>query len=741
MAHGDDSDRPRKRAKLACTNCNARRVKCDVTDRQPCRNCEVAQAVCETRESKRGKHPRKPKVEIDKRGSNAAVQYVLEKIDLMTCQKYQVADPTSATKIDMTPERHEDDIAASHVLASLSTKFHSPAENQAANIHTDFQFATPRTRQESQAGLSQTETSRPEDDAAVFLGESSSLRYVTQEEAVQIPAPYRPRLRHSVPNAVRAEALVPEWEAERRRKRMEALQAEGAFSFPPSDVRIALLEAFFHWFHPHFAVVDEADLWESHRQGTISPLLLQAVLFISVIHCEEKTLRDLGWGNRHRARYIFYIRAKDIYDASYETNKLIVLQAIFLMSFWRAGALLEKDARHWLSAAISLAQTKALHRSSTGESDEKLAKLKRRLWWAIYVRERQCGSALGLPNRIRDEDCDIEALTSADYDFAYLPTTSPIDAERYKDYGVGMMQLAVFLGKIVDAGYLPNRTLNPEDRIAIRDELYLWKRQLPLVMRVSVDTGDDPSFQASMLHLAYNNLLMLLYRSNFINDEDGSADIEGNVALQAAARNSRIVEDMLPQANIGHAQIHVITNLFNTLCIHVAHLRRSSGINRTLAEHRAKLCLLGLQELQKTWEVTNWVLQLFFQYLDRSTAARLAMEADDIGISSVAAPSGQATRSSTPMTQQLDKVDAADVDAMLTMQQMSNNHQDHSMTPWSWTTDEANQYLFSQIENDFAFGEGGMLQWSPSDLMSSALTPNFSFADQHPSENSAPLGH
>ena len=79
MTHGDDSDRPRKRAKLACTNCNARRVKCDVTDRQPCRNCEVAQAVCETRESKRGKHPRKPKVEIDKRDSTAAVQYVFDR--------------------------------------------------------------------------------------------------------------------------------------------------------------------------------------------------------------------------------------------------------------------------------------------------------------------------------------------------------------------------------------------------------------------------------------------------------------------------------------------------------------------------------------------------------------------------------------------------------------------------------------------------------------------------------------
>lgn len=635
----------------------------------------------------------------------------------------------------MTPDRHEDDIAASHVLASLSTKFHSPAENQAANNSIDFQFATPRTLQDSQSGH---ETNRQEDDGAVFLGESTSLRYVTGEEA-PIPA-IRPRLRHSVPNAVKAEALIPEWEAERRRKRMEALQAEGAFSFPPSDVRIALLEAFFQWFHPHFAVVDEADLWEAHRQGTISPLLLQAMLFIGVIHCEESTLRDLGWGNRHRARYVFYIRAKDIYDASYETNKLIVLQAVFLMSFWRAGALLEKDARHWLSCAISLAQTKALHRASNEACDEKTAKLKRRLWWAIYVRERQCGSALGLPNRIRDEDCDVESLTTADFEFAYLPTTSPIDAERYKDYGVGISRLAVFLGKIVDAGYLPNRSLKSEDRAAIRDELYMWKQKLPLVMQVSVDTGDDSSFQASMLHLAYNNLLMLLYRSNFINDEDGSTDIEGSIALQAAARNSRIVEDMLPRANIGHAQIHVITNLFNTLCIHVAHLRRSSGINRTLAEHRAKLCLLGLQELQKTWEVTNWVLQLFFQYLDRSTAARLAMEADDIGISSVAALSGHVTRQSTPLTQNGEKLDVQDVDAMLTMQQMANQQHETGTTPWSWTTDEANQYLFSQIENDFAFGEGGMLQWSPNDLMNSVLTPNFGLNDLNPFENGHPPG-
>lgn len=533
--------------------------------------------------------------------------------------------------------------------------------------------------------------------------------------------------RHAVPNAVKAEALVPQWEAERRRARMNALQAEGVFSFPPTAVRLELLKAYFKWFHPHFAVVDEAEFWELHQEGSVSHLLLQAMLFIGVIHCEESTLTSLGWGNRHRAKWLFYIRAKDIYDVTYETNKLIVIQSLFLMSFWRAGALLEKDARHWLGTAITLSQARALHRTSGGAED-KLTRLKRRIWWAIYVRERQCGSALGLPNRIRDEDCDIEPLAASDFVTAFGSSTPAVDAFSYASHMIGMTELAIFLGKVVDAGYLPKRTLKSEDRSRIRDELHEWKQNLPAVMRLQSDTGEPPSFQASMLHLAYNNLLILLYRSSFIIDENGSAETDGKVALQAAACNSRIVEDMLPSGNIGHGQIHVITNLFNTLCIHVANLRRSTGINRTLAEHRSKLCLLGLQELRKTWEVTNWVLQLFFQYLDRETAARLAMEADDVGFASAASqtPSGRASTGSA--AQQTPQQTATEGVAAPTIEQQPISAAEAPSLPWSWTMDEANQYLFTQIENDFAFGEGGLQQWTPEEVLSNSQLAEFVYS-------------
>jgi hypothetical protein len=492
---------------------------------------------------------------------------------------------------------------------------------------------------------------------------------------------------------------------------------DGAFSLPPVGVVEGLLKAYFQWFHPCFAIVDEIDFWSQHRAKTLSPLLLQAMLFVGVLHCEDQTLIELGHGSRHRAKFVFYNRAKDIYDADFETRKITVIQSLFLMSFMRAGALLEKDTRHWLGAAVSLAQSKALHRSA-GKAENQVQKLRRRIWWSLYTRDRQCAAALGLPNRIRDEDCDFESMELSDFEHAYGPSVSKKEAEEYATYAIGMAELAKFLGQIVHSGYLPNTILSSSHRSQMREKLVKWKQRLPPAMQPDNELEDQPTFHANMQHLAYNNLLLLLYRQEFMGHEDDSSKGGGNVALQAAARNTRIVEDMLSTGNLRRAQIHCITNLFNTLCIHTVQLRQSEGTTKAVAELRAKLCLHGLQELQRTWEVTNWVLQLFFHYLDRTTAARLQVQQvgdpltniytqlpNDPPVSQFAAIAEAATREhplaaipeSEPIVNQPNMTASAS-------------------TPWSWTSDEANQFLFSQIENEFAFGEGEMLNWSPEEV-------------------------
>jgi hypothetical protein len=345
------------------------------------------------------------------------------------------------------------------------------------------------------------------------------------------------------------------------------------------------------------------------------------MMFIGVIHCEPAKLREVGLENREEARHLFYNRAKDLYDADYESNSLIILQTMFLLSFWRAGPLLQKDSRYWLSGAISLAQTKAMHRSF-GQPDRRETKLRKRLWWSIYVRDRQCAAALGLPNRIRDEDCDIEPLTPMDLenpDLSNLTNDEPHDLENIL-FPIEMTKLACSLGKIVHKEYMPNSGNSAVGRALLKTELNSWAGQLPEALRLGNEAG---GLFMGMLHIAYNNLLILLHRSAFIAGGDNGRQEDGHVAYQAACRISRVAEDLLAEGLIGHGQIHLITCLFNALCIHTINLRRVEGTSRLVAEHRAKICLYGLRELQKTWEVTNWILQLFFQYLDRSMARRL----------------------------------------------------------------------------------------------------------------------
>ncbi|KAH6972332.1 cutinase transcription factor 1 alpha [Ilyonectria sp. MPI-CAGE-AT-0026] len=693
----------RKRARQACLSCNSRRVKCDVTEHSPCTNCATAEIRCSVRESRRGKHPRPSRGSTSKDLTQNAGHQSPESIHV----------DTTHISGDSPPDEH---VAASQVLAGL-------AQTEAIEV---LQPPPPREAIEQNAPLpSQQEiseyiqpprVSRQEDESSVFLGESTSMRYLhdnTPPHSGPSP-PQNLRFLYSVPDAVRAENLIPQWEAERRRARLRALTAEGALSFPPQVAIEDLLKASFRWFHTCFAVVDEPDTWNRYREGTLSPLLLQAILFIAVIHCEEEDLPKVGLGTRHKAKYVFYNRAKDLYDADFEPNKLAVIQALFLMSFWRAGALLEKDSRHWLGAALSSAQTKALHRSSHS-ADSKLERVRKRIWWSIYVRERQCAAALGLPNRIRDEDCDVDPLLEQDFENAFDPLTPTSSVQECVSYMVGMVQLSRSLGRIVHCGFLPSKTLTSIEREQIKDELMSWRKTLPLNMQPSKDGFDQQlGFQSNMLHLAYNNLLILLYRTGCVGTRKDNDEVDGQLALQAAARNSRIIEDMLLEGNMCHAQIHVITNVFNTLCIHTVSLRESQGSRRSIAEYRAKLCLLGLQELQKTWEVRNWILQLFFQYLDRSIAARLQLHSD-IGAENENAERTSFQRIQTAPGSPSQNVPLNDMDGIDTLLE--------SDAPWSWSTQEASQFLYSQIENNFAFGEGGVLDWNAADAFGSTLPP------------------
>lgn len=205
-------------------------------------------------------------------------------------------------------------------------------------------------------------------DRTIFFGESSPLTCVIEEGhktpetgIAGQPSKKKIRWQYPIPEVVCRRTVSFSLFASRRARKIEQLTREGAFDFPEPAVCEMLLHAYFERFHPCFPIVDRVDISKSCNDKTISPLLLQSILFIGASLCSEEALREAGFRDRYETKFLFYDRGKEIFDADCETDSLSKLQAVFLLSFWRSTPGHEKDTRYWLGAAISLAQTGGIH--------------------------------------------------------------------------------------------------------------------------------------------------------------------------------------------------------------------------------------------------------------------------------------------------------------------------------------------------------------------------------------------
>lgn len=228
---------------------------------------------------------------------------------------------------------------------------------------------------------------------------------------------------------------------------MQYLRDEGALQIPELQTCLPAIQAYFTWFHPCFPILDRADIARSLADQTISRLLLHGMLFIGATYCDDSTISVMGFADRSEAKRRFYSSARVLFHADWETDRMALVQAIFLMSFWRGGPEDIRDVRYWLGVAITVAESHGLHRSQGRQKkDNGDARLRRRIWWSIYVRERQAAVSLGLPSRIRDEDCDVEPLAVADLE--------EVEVEVEKVFGSCQPQHIAYIIKMVEIASL-----------------------------------------------------------------------------------------------------------------------------------------------------------------------------------------------------------------------------------------------------------------------------------------------
>jgi hypothetical protein len=163
-----------------------------------------------------------------------------------------------------------------------------------------------------------------------YLGESSNLSLLVQDrhgttDVVHYPLP--PNIRGSRARLTDLDNLE-----------LDILHQRGAFLLPPKPLCDELVEDYFKWVAPVVPIVNRSRFMRQYRDPKNPPslLLLQAILLAGSRVCSNQQLMDAS-GSTTPAAMTFYKRAKALYDANYEDDRITIVQALVLLGWYWEG--------------------------------------------------------------------------------------------------------------------------------------------------------------------------------------------------------------------------------------------------------------------------------------------------------------------------------------------------------------------------------------------------------------------
>ena len=163
-----------------------------------------------------------------------------------------------------------------------------------------------------------------------YLGESSNLSLLVHDRHGTTNVVHYP-----LPEGVRgSKSRLTELD----NLEIEILHQRGAFLLPPRSLCDELVDAYFKWVAPVVPIINRSRFMRRYRDPKNPPslLLLQAILLAGSRVCMNPQLMDAN-GSTTPAAMTFYKRAKALYDANYEDDRVTIVQALLLMGWYWEG--------------------------------------------------------------------------------------------------------------------------------------------------------------------------------------------------------------------------------------------------------------------------------------------------------------------------------------------------------------------------------------------------------------------
>lgn len=445
-----------------------------------------------------------------------------------------------------------------------------------------------------------------------YLGESSNLTLLVHDRQGSADVVHYP-----LPENVRgSRARLTELD----NVEIDILHQRGAFLLPPRSLCDELIDAYFQWVHPIAPVINRTRFMRQYRDPKNPPslLLLQAVLLAGSRVCQNAQLMDAN-GSTTPAALTFYKRAKALYDANYEDDRVTIVQSLLLMGwYWEGPEDVTKNVFYWSRVATIVAQGSGMHRSversQLSKSDKRLWK---RIWWTLFTRDRSVAVALGRPVHINLDDSDVEMLTEDDFiedesDRSSEFPPDPIHVQFFLQY----VKLCEIMGLVLSQQYSvasKGRQRNAIDLTHSDMALADWLQNCPKIVYWEMPRHH---FWSALLHSNYYTTLCLLHRAHmppsgsprFPND---SPYPSRNIAFQAAAMITSIVDNLAAHNQLRYCPAFIVYSLFSALIMHVYQMRSPVPSIQQVTQDRVRSCMQAMKEVSRVWLVGKMVYTLF----------------------------------------------------------------------------------------------------------------------------------
>lgn len=335
---------------------------------------------------------------------------------------------------------------------------------------------------------------------------------------------------------------------------LEILQTRGALSLPPKALCDELVQAYFEWIAPVVPIINRISFMQRYHDPGDPPslLLMQAILLAGSRVCITPLLLDSN-GSAIPAATLFYQRAKALYDADYEEDRVTLVQALILMGwYWEDPGRVPKNVFYWNGLATTVAQGCGMHRS-TKQSRLSVAdqRLWTRIWWTLYTRDRSVAVALGRPAHINLEGSDIEMVCEDDFIEAEDVQPNAAHVQFFMQY--------VKLCEIMDLVLFQNYSISPKaqqrNAMALTQcdlALAEWLQYCPAELRWDQSRYD---FWSAYLHIVYNTASCLLHRAHLPPTPSPPlcTILTRSPAFEAAHAITSIVQNVTAHDDLKHA--------------------------------------------------------------------------------------------------------------------------------------------------------------------------------------------